>query len=178
MRDLRLTAVLTYDDVTMHDDDPESLAWFHAHVLGGGKLVLLDQGEIGDEVGRLRDVRVFEVDPERVINAAKMQARHHVRVSELTRLIREGPQCPNEGDDGYNHHVLSHLGNAFAAERVDSYSGPDRLTPAEITAFVADCPECSQRWVWIQERKAARRALSRARAVVTRHGQRLLDVAS
>lgn len=179
MKDLHLTAVLTYDDMTMHDVDQESIAWFHDHVLGGDKLVLLDQGEIGDEVGKLRNVMVFEVDPGRVINAVKMQARHAIRVAELSRLISGSPQCPMEGGDEWNLHVRSHLGDAFAVERVeDPYSGPDRLSPEEITAFVAECPECSQRWEWIQERKAARRALSRARAVVTRHGQRLLQDAS
>jgi len=51
---IRMEIELDYDDELMHGDDEEARKWFLFDILRGNHLVLLDVGDLGDEVGRVR----------------------------------------------------------------------------------------------------------------------------
>lgn len=51
MKRLRITGILEYDDVAMHGNDIEAREWFESEVLRGNRLILHDNGELGDSVG-------------------------------------------------------------------------------------------------------------------------------
>lgn len=60
---VRLEVELEYCDTSMHGGDPDATAWFWEDVLlhpqDGAGLTLFSE-EIGDEVGRIRVLRVLE----------------------------------------------------------------------------------------------------------------------
>lgn len=59
LKKIKLRIELTYDDVLMHGDDPDSISWFFREIILGQDLYLLDGGELGDEVGK---VKVMSID--------------------------------------------------------------------------------------------------------------------
>ena len=51
---------LEYNDVIMHHDDPEAVEWFNNKILIGEKgLLLLHSNEIGDNVGKVKGLRIL-----------------------------------------------------------------------------------------------------------------------
>lgn len=56
MKKILVTAVLTYDDETMHGNDPDAERWFFRLLLDPEDRLLLHSNELGDEIG---DVRVI-----------------------------------------------------------------------------------------------------------------------
>ena len=62
MARIRFTVELDYDAEMMHggDQDQEAREWFFNQVLGGPDLALVDLGDVGDELGRVRVVSVPE----------------------------------------------------------------------------------------------------------------------
>jgi len=57
MKTIRLTIDLTYEDDVMHGDDLDSVEWFKS-ILLGDDLQLGDFGDLGDMIG---DVKVIEI---------------------------------------------------------------------------------------------------------------------
>lgn len=62
MKTIRLLIDLTYDNEYMHGSDPAAEWWFEEDVLGGGSLVLVDRGDMGDDVGNVRIIARMPVD--------------------------------------------------------------------------------------------------------------------
>jgi hypothetical protein len=64
VKTLKLQIELTYDDTVMHDEDIESVAWFHTILTDKtpGNLLLHSQ-EIGDEIGTVIVTKIEEVQP-------------------------------------------------------------------------------------------------------------------
>jgi hypothetical protein len=56
MKTIRLTIDFTYDDESMHGDEPESIEWFE-NILLGDNLHLSDFGDIGDVLGSVKVVK-------------------------------------------------------------------------------------------------------------------------
>jgi hypothetical protein len=52
MKTIKLLVELTYNNDTMHGDDPDSIVWFNDEVLGGE--VVAWSNEIGDELGFIK----------------------------------------------------------------------------------------------------------------------------
>ena len=49
---VRITGVLTYDAKSMHDDDPQGLAWFMSMLMDED--LILHSNELGDSVGHFK----------------------------------------------------------------------------------------------------------------------------
>ncbi len=57
---IRMEIELEYDSEIMHGTDPEAIDWFKNHILLGRKgLLLLHSNEIGDNVGKVRGVKIL-----------------------------------------------------------------------------------------------------------------------
>lgn len=66
MKKLKLTAVLEYDDESMHgSNDPEAIEWFRKAILMGetddAEPLLLLSSEIGDTIGEVRVLSIEDV---------------------------------------------------------------------------------------------------------------------
>lgn len=57
---LRLLIELEYDGEKMHGEDKEAMDWFLGDILKGDHLMLIDAGDLGDEIGQ---VKVLEIAP-------------------------------------------------------------------------------------------------------------------
>lgn len=53
-KSLTLVVALEYDVELMHGDDLEAKDWFFEEILGGDHLTLHDNGDLGDEVGKVK----------------------------------------------------------------------------------------------------------------------------
>ena len=55
MAEIKIEATLKYDEDLMNggDTDADAKAWFFDEVLKGGRLCLMDFGDLGDEVGEI-----------------------------------------------------------------------------------------------------------------------------
>ena len=54
MRTITITAELTYDAEMMHGDELDATDWFYSDILFGDNLLLHDNGEIGDTIGKVK----------------------------------------------------------------------------------------------------------------------------
>jgi hypothetical protein len=54
MKTLKMTVELTYDDELMHSNDEEAENWFFNDILGGNNLILMDRGDLGDDLGDIK----------------------------------------------------------------------------------------------------------------------------
>ena len=64
MKKIKMEVELEYNDEIIHGNDPESIDWFHKEILlhpskDGG--LILHSNEIGDEVGVIRVLAVWDV---------------------------------------------------------------------------------------------------------------------
>ena len=58
---INLLVELDYDGATMHGTDLEAIQWFREVILNGTKgELILHSNEIGDEVGTINVLRVYE----------------------------------------------------------------------------------------------------------------------
>jgi hypothetical protein len=60
MKTIKIVGELTYDDQLMHGDDPESIKWFYDLIIMGDDLEVMDFGDLGDSVGKLKIWKAFE----------------------------------------------------------------------------------------------------------------------
>ena len=58
---VRLEVVLEVDE-TLHGVHPEEIEWFREHVLMAPEDTILHSNVIGDEIGRLRSVKILEAN--------------------------------------------------------------------------------------------------------------------
>lgn len=58
---VRLEVVLEVDE-TLHGTHPEEIEWFREHVLMAPRDTILHSNVIGDEIGRLRSVKILEAN--------------------------------------------------------------------------------------------------------------------
>jgi len=54
MKTLRMTIDLEYDDTIMYGHDLDAKEWFFNNVIHGDYLLLNDNGDIGDTLGKVR----------------------------------------------------------------------------------------------------------------------------
>lgn len=60
MAKLRLEIELEYDDELMHSNDKVAIKWFHEEILlGDSGLLLLHSNELGDNVGKVRGIKIL-----------------------------------------------------------------------------------------------------------------------
>jgi hypothetical protein len=66
VKTLLITATLEYDDVIMHDNDPESKEWFMGMLKGdaGEGDLILHSNEIGDSIGVVKVISMRELESE------------------------------------------------------------------------------------------------------------------
>lgn len=63
MTKVRIVADLDYDDKLIHGDDLMAKGWFYEAILQGENLVLHDNGDIGDDIGKLTVNEIHEYQP-------------------------------------------------------------------------------------------------------------------
>ena len=56
MKTIKLLVELTYNNDTMHGDDPDSIVWFNDEILGND--LILWSNELGDEVGFIKVLEI------------------------------------------------------------------------------------------------------------------------
>tara|TARA_R110000824_G_scaffold382084_1_gene575162 strand:+ start:59 stop:244 length:186 start_codon:yes stop_codon:yes gene_type:complete len=54
MKTIKMTVEFTYDDESMHGDDTVAEDWFFNDILGGNDLILMDRGDLGDDLGDIK----------------------------------------------------------------------------------------------------------------------------
>ena len=57
MKTVKLLVELTYNNDTMHGDDPDGIVWFNDEILGGE--VVVWSNEIGDELGFIKVLEIL-----------------------------------------------------------------------------------------------------------------------
>ena len=58
---VRLEVILEVDE-TLHGIHPEEIEWFREHVLMAPEDTILHSNVIGDEIGRLRSIKILEAN--------------------------------------------------------------------------------------------------------------------
>lgn len=59
---LKLEIEIEYDSDLMHGDDEDGITWFREHVLLAPEDIILHSNVIGDEIGKLRSVKILEAN--------------------------------------------------------------------------------------------------------------------
>jgi len=57
MKTIKLLVELTYNNDTMHGDDPDGIVWFNDEILGDD--LILHSNELGDEVGLIKVLEIL-----------------------------------------------------------------------------------------------------------------------
>jgi hypothetical protein len=125
---------------------------------------------------------------QKALHACADYARLHVEIKRLTLALGDAlDHCPGvagkrlpadwvtcSGDDAQAHHDdITHLKEAYTPETVDGEYEPHLvwMNDFEIREYLAVCPHCLAAHEAIQARKAARKALGKAKRAITMIGR-------
>ena len=57
---MKLKVIVELEDESLWYDDEDSLEWFKSEVLNPETLVLVDRGDVGDDVGKVISVEIIK----------------------------------------------------------------------------------------------------------------------
>lgn len=58
LKRLILLVELKYDADIMHGDSQDDMSWFYGEILQGNHLMLIDSGDLGDEIGTIKVLKI------------------------------------------------------------------------------------------------------------------------
>lgn len=133
----------------------------------------------GEALGALRPASPPSKGTERAVAACLAYVRHSAVVKAATEAIgRSLDECPGvEGrrrrpvlSEGYDPADPTHLGAYYESTRIEPGQGAVLDVPDDVT----ECPACSRAHQLVQERKAARQELGKAKRAISLAARTLL----